>query len=67
MVAAASLSADREKIRKGGRYLIIDDIVTSGATVNAAVRNLYFCGADKVFAAAVARDMLDKMEENHDQ
>lgn len=39
-------------------YLIIDDIVTTGATIKAATRVLKGAGANEVWVAAVARQVL---------
>lgn len=38
----------------GKRVLLVDDIITTGATVSECARMLLMAGADKVFAAAVA-------------
>ena len=40
-------------------YLIIDDIVTTGATIKAATRVLKGAGANEVWVAAVARQPLN--------
>lgn len=40
---------------KGSRVLIVDDIVTTGATLSECARTLKSAGAAQVFAAAVAR------------
>ena len=58
MVNAAETLVPRKKaIVKGGKYLLFDDIITSGATVMAAARHLYFCGAAEVFPVSIARKL----------
>lgn len=55
--ASATLVPRRRAIEEGGKYLLVDDIITSGATVMAAARHLYFCGAAEVFPVSVARKL----------
>ncbi len=43
-----------DKVR-GKRILLIDDVLTSGATVNACARALYKGGASKVHVLTIAR------------
>ena len=43
----------------GKRVLILDDIITTGATISECARTLGAAGADKVFCASVARSRLD--------
>lgn len=58
MVNACTTLVPRKKaIRHGGKYLLFDDIITSGATVIAASRHLYFCGAAEVFPISLARSI----------
>ena len=40
---------------KGKKYIIADDVITTGATVNACADLLYKAGADTVFPVCVAR------------
>lgn len=40
---------------KGGIYLVIDDIVTTGATLHFATKALLDAGADEVWVAVIAR------------
>ena len=40
---------------KGGRYIIVDDVITSGSTVKACERILLSRGASEVFALSVAK------------
>ena len=47
----------RRNIKDGGKYILIDDIITSGATVTAAARLLYGCGAAEVIPVSAARTM----------
>lgn len=55
--AEDSIYVNGSKIEKGGKYLLFDDIITSGATVMTVSRNLYFHGAAKVFPISIARTM----------
>lgn len=41
------------------RYLLIDDVVTTGATINCASKVLLDSGANQVWVAALARQTLD--------
>lgn len=53
--AEESLIPIRRNIVNGGKYILLDDIITSGATVTAAADILYSCGAAAVFPVSVAR------------
>ena len=55
--ASMTLVPRKSAIVKGGKYLLFDDIITSGATVMAAARHLYFCGAAEVFPVSIARKL----------
>lgn len=55
--ASETLVPRRQAIEEGGKYLLFDDIITSGATVMAAARHLYFCGAAEVFPVSIARNL----------
>lgn len=43
----------------GGIYLLIDDIITTGSTVNFAAKSLLNAGSDEVWVAIIARHALD--------
>ena len=45
----------RRNIAEGGKYLLLDDIITSGATIETAAKLLYECGAAAVFPISIAR------------
>lgn len=47
-------------IRKGARYLIVDDISTTGATLEYASRTLLQAGAAEVWVAVLAAQPLEK-------
>lgn len=55
--AVNTLIPQRGAIVPGGKYLLFDDIITSGATIITATRHLYFCGAAAVFPISIARDL----------
>lgn len=44
---------------EGGRYLIIDDVYTTGSTVEYASRQLRRAGAEEVWVAVLSRQVLD--------
>lgn len=48
-----------QKLDKTVPYLIIDDVITTGATIRAAAKCLKQSGAEQIFIAAVARNPLD--------
>lgn len=45
----------RRSLLKGARVVLVDDVLTSGATSNACVRALKRAGAEKVVVACIAR------------
>ena len=45
----------RRAVREGGKYLLFDDVITTGATVAAAAELLRKAGAAEVFPVAAAR------------
>lgn len=47
------------KLQKGIPYLLIDDVVTTGATISYAAKAMRAADATEVWAAAVARQPLD--------
>lgn len=53
--AASTLIPIKKAVQNGGKYLLFDDIITSGATITTAARHLYFCGAAEVFPISVAK------------
>lgn len=55
--AENSLRIRKNKITPGGKYLLLDDIITSGATMEAAAKLMYFHGASAVYPVAAARTM----------
>lgn len=42
----------------GGVYLLVDDVVTTGATLQSAAQTLLDAGADEVWVCAVAKQPL---------
>lgn len=55
--ASDTLVPRKHAIQPGGKYLLFDDIITSGATVMAAAWHLYACGAAEVFPISIARTL----------
>lgn len=49
----------RKKLDKNRVYLLLDDVVTSGATVKYATKTLRDAGASKVWVASISRQPLD--------
>lgn len=56
----------RENVVSGGKYIVFDDILTTGATMNAAARNLLFAGASEVFPVTIAKTLHTRKGKNHD-
>lgn len=52
--AKSTLIPIKSKIKAGGRYILFDDIITSGATIESAASLLYSTGAAEVFPVAIA-------------
>ena len=46
-------------LRKDAIYVLVDDVVTTGATLHFAAKALFDAGAETVWAAAIARQPLD--------
>ncbi len=55
--AEAGLAPRRQSVVSGGRYILVDDILTTGATMSVAKKLLLQCGAAAVLPAAAARTM----------
>ncbi len=45
----------RRQVLRGGKYILFDDIITTGSTVSAAVNLLYLCGAAAVYPVSIAK------------
>lgn len=58
--AEESIIADPKKIAKDGKYILLDDIVTTGSTMMTVSRNLYFHGAEAVFPVFIAKNLPKK-------
>ncbi len=58
--AEETMSMIRENIIEGGKYIIFDDIFTTGATMNAAAKYLIFGGAAEVFPVTIAKTLYTK-------
>lgn len=61
------LAKGAEKILKGKTIILVDDVITTGASVMACADLLYGAGARTVLAAAVARTYRKKMEEQDEK
>ncbi len=53
--AANALVLIRKNVVNGGKYIVFDDVFTTGATLNTAARNLRFGGASEVFPVTIAK------------
>ncbi len=53
--AENSIVPIRENVVPGGKYILFDDIMTTGASLSIGIRNLRFCGAAEVFPVTIAR------------
>jgi competence protein ComFC len=52
------------KQAEGNNILVVDDVATSGATINACAKALLAAGASKVYGYTLARAILDPHQEN---
>ncbi len=50
----------KEGFSPSGKYILVDDVITTGATVNAAARLLKFSGAEAVYPVCIARSKKKK-------
>lgn len=60
LAQAGAAFVARAKLKQDVPYLLIDDVVTTGATVSYGARALRIAGASTVWAAALARQPLDQ-------
>lgn len=55
--AEESIFPLKKHIKNGGKYILFDDIITTGATMETGIKHLYFCGAAKVFPVSIAKNL----------
>ncbi len=53
--AESSIVPIRENVVEGGKYILFDDIMTTGASLSIGIRNLRFSGAAEVFPVTIAK------------
>lgn len=53
--ASESIFVRRRGVKRGGKYILFDDIITTGATVSSAAKLLYHCGAEAVYPVSIAK------------
>jgi ComF family protein len=59
LAGAIGVSPSRKSDLRGARIILVDDVLTSGATSDACVRALERAGADRVIVACFARVLSD--------
>ncbi len=57
-----SFSLEDKKLAVGGKFLIVDDIITTCATINSCAKLLKMAGAKTIFVAAIAINPLKKVK-----
>ncbi|MBQ5819636.1 MAG: ComF family protein [Clostridia bacterium] len=58
--AAGSLACIERAVVRGGKYILVDDVITTGATVAVAADLLYRHGASAVLPAAPAKTLMKR-------
>ncbi len=52
-----TLLVRKKSVNPGGKYILFDDIITTGATISTAAKRLYECGAAEVYPVSIARTL----------
>jgi ComF family protein len=63
MTNAFEVRASQRRFVEGKSFLIVDDVITTGSTIQAVARALRDCGATRVFAASVGIAKLNEAEQ----